>query len=276
MGPRKQVIAKVITPDEILSSVKFVFTEKFTRKCKRALNTYRKSLAAADSSIGVRIPKAGVLSEEQLRVMMKYYETMKSLFAVSDTMEWMVATTLSRLDIPKGLNEYAQLDKVRAAIVLQQVVLPLSRKTPFGMVSDECVFRYREDMWIHDDCVMVGMATLQEGYGPIGVISPGISGTECPETGQKFISGSHPFHKDNSTPNKITIFDPQQKEKQYEECEAFIKSQFPEMTAKMDFDGQLHPKQTDGHNCGPLVLLFFECSVRGIALHQIHGCGISD
>eukprot|EP00644_Phytophthora_capsici_P017411 jgi/Phyca11/125162/e_gw1.57.247.1 len=67
-------------------------------------------------------------------------------------------------------------------------------------------------------------------------------------------------------PTRSQFFDHQQKAEQYEECEAFIKSQFLEMTAKMDFDRHLHPEQTDGHNCGSLVLLFFECSVRGIAL----------
>ncbi|KAG1694432.1 hypothetical protein DVH05_001234 [Phytophthora capsici] len=150
MGPRKKVIAKMVAPSEALSSVKFVTTEQFTHKCRKLLETYREALPDPKSPVGVRLAKIGVISEDQLKVMVEYHHTMKSLEAVSDTIEWMAATSLNRLDIPEGLNEYVELDKTKATTALQQVVLPISRLTPFGMVSNESVLLLREDLWLAD------------------------------------------------------------------------------------------------------------------------------
>ncbi|KAI9982447.1 hypothetical protein PInf_008390 [Phytophthora infestans] len=288
LGPRKQVIAKMVAPSEALSSVKFVFTEQFTHKCRNVLETYREALPDPKSPVGVRLAKIGFISEDQVQVMVEYHHTMKSLEAVSDTIEWMEATSLNRLDIPEGLNEYVELDKTKATTALQQIVLPISRLTPFGMVSNESVLLLREDLWLNDDCMMHVMTTIQEEHAHVGIISPGVTGTDDPETQEKVISGSDPFQEHNthvllpihinrnhwcgavfdfkSTPNRITVFDPQQKPKQLETCEDIVKKIFPEIVAKMDWKREVWLKQTDGHNCGPLVLLFFESIVRDVVL----------
>ncbi|KAG3117805.1 hypothetical protein PI125_g3473 [Phytophthora idaei] len=57
--------------------------------------------------IGVRVPKIGVYREEQIKVMVGYYETMEKLSAVSDTVDLIMNTSFRRLYIPDGLNEYA-------------------------------------------------------------------------------------------------------------------------------------------------------------------------
>lgn len=171
---------------------------------------------------------------------------------------------------------------------MQQVCLPMSRDTPCGRISNKSMLLLREDLWLNDDCIMHVLTTLQEEHESIGIISPGFSGTESIATQHKVIAGSRPFQERNthvlmpihinknhwcgavfdfkSTPKTITVFDPQQKSKQFERCEDIIKALFPEMTAVMVFKREVQLKQTDGHNCGPLVLLFFESSVRDIAL----------
>ncbi|KAG3017774.1 hypothetical protein PC121_g12138 [Phytophthora cactorum] len=140
LGPRKQAIPKVIAPDESLRSVKFVFTEMFTRKCRNLLEENKQSLLDPELHVGVRISKAGVLNENQLQVLADCHDTMSSLTAVSDAVEWMAATALNRLDIPNVLDEYAELDKASATVAIQQPILPMSRDTPFGRISNESCF----------------------------------------------------------------------------------------------------------------------------------------
>ncbi|KAG2825685.1 hypothetical protein PC113_g21871 [Phytophthora cactorum] len=92
LGPRKQAIPK----------------------CRNLLEENKQSLLDPELHVGVRISKAGVLNENQLQVLADCHDTMSSLTAVSDAVEWMAATALNRLDIPNGLDEYAELDKGRA------------------------------------------------------------------------------------------------------------------------------------------------------------------
>jgi hypothetical protein len=198
LGPRKQATAKVIAPSDSLSSVKFVFTEKFTKKCCKLLSEFKKSLPDPKSPVGVRVSKVGVIGEEQLQVMVDYHDTMDALLEVSDAIEWMTATSLSRLRIPEGLGEYAELDKAGATVAMQQIVLPMSRDTPFGRISNRAMSLLREDLWLNDDCMMDAMATFQEEHASIGIISPGFSGTESIATQHKVIAGSRPFEESNT------------------------------------------------------------------------------
>ncbi|KAE9151682.1 hypothetical protein PF006_g4051 [Phytophthora fragariae] len=69
-----------------------------------------------------------------------------------------------------------------------------------------------------------------------------------------------------TSPGTITLYDPQQKKKQIDTCEAIVKERFPTIVEKMEIKHEKRLKQADGVNCGPLVLHFFECSIRGIAL----------
>lgn len=104
LGPRKQAIPKVITPSESLNGIKFVFTEKFTKKCCKLLSEFKNSLSNSKLPVGVRVPKVGIISEEQLQIMVDYHDTMDSLLEVFGAIEWMTATSLNRLRFPVGMN----------------------------------------------------------------------------------------------------------------------------------------------------------------------------
>ncbi|KAG3098021.1 hypothetical protein PI124_g2741 [Phytophthora idaei] len=127
MGPRKQPIAKVVAPNECLTNVKFVLDEKFTKKCQNLAKDYREAPQDTKLSFGVRISKAGAISEDQIQVMAKYHRTMETLAAVPDAVEWVAATCMNMLDIPEGLEEYAELDKEAATAALKRIILPMSR-----------------------------------------------------------------------------------------------------------------------------------------------------
>ncbi|GMF18611.1 unnamed protein product [Phytophthora fragariaefolia] len=129
-----------------LSSVKFVFNETFALKCRKLLKEYRESLPYSKLPLGTRIAKVGVISEAQVDVIVKYHETMTSLAAVPDAVEWMAAMSLNRLDITDNLDECAELDKATASVALQQPIVPMSRETPFGMISNESVLLLRENI----------------------------------------------------------------------------------------------------------------------------------
>ncbi|KAF4140006.1 hypothetical protein GN958_ATG10756 [Phytophthora infestans] len=57
-----------------------------------------------------------------------------------------------------------------------------------------------------------------------------------------------------------------QKEDQYVECENIVKDLFSDTTEAMISRREHRMKQKDITNCGPLVLLFFECAVRNLTL----------
>ncbi|KAG6945930.1 hypothetical protein JG688_00016302 [Phytophthora aleatoria] len=116
------------------------------------------------------------------------------------------------------------------------------------------------------------MPTLQEHCGSIGIISPTICGTQIVDCRQKIIVGTKSFMVQNThvttnphqqkplvaTPKTITLLDPQQKRKQYEECERLVNEIFPVMVRGMGWRREDNLKQRDGDSCGSLVLLFFE------------------
>ncbi|KAG6946527.1 hypothetical protein JG687_00016645 [Phytophthora cactorum] len=58
------------------------------------------------------------------------------------------------------------------------------------------------------------------------------------------------------TPKTIMLFGPQQKRKQYEECERLVNEIFPVMVRGMEWKREDNLKQRDGDSCGTLVLLF--------------------
>ncbi|ETK71272.1 hypothetical protein L915_21460 [Phytophthora nicotianae] len=106
LGPRKQVLAKVVAPHECSSDIKFIFTDQFVAKCRRLLDEFKKSLPNSDQPIGIRVAKVGVFSEEQLGIMHDYYTTIQIFASVVATAEWIRATSPNRLAIPAGLREH--------------------------------------------------------------------------------------------------------------------------------------------------------------------------
>ncbi|KAE8994189.1 hypothetical protein PF010_g9077 [Phytophthora fragariae] len=139
VGPRKQAIPKILVSIECISGVKFVFVEKFVKKCCRAQEEFRKPLKDADATICIRVPKVGTFTSMQLQIMTNYFATMGKLSAVSETVEWVQATSLNRLSIPPGLDEFAELDKEKAKKPIGQLVLPISCPSPFGAITSEAL-----------------------------------------------------------------------------------------------------------------------------------------
>ncbi|KUF81821.1 ATP-binding Cassette (ABC) Superfamily [Phytophthora nicotianae] len=197
LGPRKQVLAKVVAPHECSSDIKFIFTDQFVAKCRRLLDEFKKSLPNSDQPIGIRVAKVGVFSEEQLGIMHDYYTTIQIFASVVATAEWIRATSPNRLAIPAGLREYVDLDKEAAAIAIQKMVLTLTRQTPFGTVLKRSLLRFRDDEWINDDCLLHAMTTLQEEHGTTGIISPAFCGTVNVESQYKIIAATQPFRASN-------------------------------------------------------------------------------
>ncbi|KAG6949728.1 hypothetical protein JG687_00014668, partial [Phytophthora cactorum] len=81
-GARKQEFAREVTPNEYATRVLYVSPKRFVRKCIRAMDEYKKSRKNDEPPtnvkpiIGVRVPKIGVYREEQIKVIVGYYETM--------------------------------------------------------------------------------------------------------------------------------------------------------------------------------------------------------
>ncbi|KAG6947725.1 hypothetical protein JG687_00015921 [Phytophthora cactorum] len=130
--------------------------------------------------------------------MAKYHDTMETLAAVSDAVEWVAATCMNRLNIPEGLDEYEELDKEAATAALQIIILPMSRDSPFGRILNHSVLLMRKNLWWNEDCIIYRMTTLQEHCGSIGIISSTICGTQIVDCRQKIIVGTKPFMVQNT------------------------------------------------------------------------------
>eukprot|EP00644_Phytophthora_capsici_P018825 jgi/Phyca11/132886/e_gw1.251.2.1 len=200
----------------------------------------------------------------------------------------MQSTPLARLDVPDELYEYKELDKPAAATAIRKMVIPMSQKSCFGAITNESLLLFRGDNWLSDDSSMHAMIFIGNAVPKVGLISPNVMGCECEETKQSVISKTQPFQECNdlvlfplhvngshwcgavfdfkTSPPTIKLYDPQQKEKCLESCENILKALFPEKVSLMSIIHVKSLKQGDGVNCGPLVLHFFECTVRGIAL----------
>jgi len=66
----------------------------------------------------------------------------------------------------------------------------------------------------------------------------------------------------------ITIFDPLQalKSKYYNMCDELLRDLFGEMCNLMTIKKETKPRQPDVASCGVMVLMFFECFIRGIEM----------
>ncbi|KAG1711915.1 hypothetical protein DVH05_009156 [Phytophthora capsici] len=225
VGPRKQAIAREVNSSECMKSVQFVFTPEFSRKCSRAVEDFKKTTGQNKET-----------TEKQtavgIAVMIDYYRAMDKLAVVAETVEWIKTTSLNRLHVPEGLDEFVNLDKTKAATAIQRLVLPMSRQSPFGRIANESLLLFRKNLWLNDDSIMHTMTTLSEEMNELGVISPGFNATRDMSTTGNVIAGSEPFAKKNKfallpicihgnhwcgavfnfvdEPNSITLYDPQQ------------------------------------------------------------------
>ncbi|OWZ02660.1 Cysteine protease [Phytophthora megakarya] len=65
------------------------------------------------------------------------------------------------------------------------------------------------------------------------------------------------------------MFDPMQKNENYEDMEAKIVELLPTKARQLSFKRVVSPKQEDISNCGLYCLVFFECHVRGIPMPKM-------
>ncbi|KAF1789465.1 hypothetical protein GQ600_2865 [Phytophthora cactorum] len=178
--------------------------------------------------------------------MTEYHEVMKQLLDVVETIEWVQTTSLNSLDMPQGLDEYANLEKAIATTAMQRLVFSMSRISPFEEITNEALLFFRQDLWINDDCIMHAMTSLQQEFKlPIGIISPTFMGTKSAASRTVIVQKTKPFddgtyfvllpihiqgnHRCGAAfdikaiPATVTIFDPQQKRKQMDACEAIVR-----------------------------------------------------
>ncbi|KAF1778932.1 hypothetical protein GQ600_8841 [Phytophthora cactorum] len=143
------------------------------------MEDYQKILTNADVAIGIRVQKVDTFTKHQLEVMTEYHEVMKQLLDVLETIEWVQTTSLNSLNMPQGLDEYANLEKATATTAIQRLVFPMSRISPFEEITNEALLVFRQDLWINDDCIMHAMTSLQQEFKlPIEIISPTFMGTK--------------------------------------------------------------------------------------------------
>ncbi|KAG6956586.1 hypothetical protein JG688_00011359 [Phytophthora aleatoria] len=107
-----------------------------------------------------------------------YYETMEKLSAVSDIVDLIMNTSLRRLYIPDGLNEYAHLGMCTATAAIQNLVLSMARQSPFGKISNQALLLFRQDEWLDDNCIMHDRTSMQEEVKSIEIISPEYGGSK--------------------------------------------------------------------------------------------------
>ncbi|KAG3242072.1 hypothetical protein PI124_g13087 [Phytophthora idaei] len=134
----KQLVQGALLPDATLGVVGKVL--KFSYSYESAYQfylDYQKILTNADVAIGIRVHKVDTFTKHQFEVMTEYHEVMKQLLDVVETIEWVQTTSLNSLDIPRGLDEYANLEKAIATTAMQRLVFPMSRISPFEEITNE-------------------------------------------------------------------------------------------------------------------------------------------
>ncbi|RLN72367.1 hypothetical protein BBJ28_00023756 [Nothophytophthora sp. Chile5] len=289
VGARKQAFARLVSPEECVKAVKYVLPKHFVAKCMAAMKSFKAALSItpeSDDSMGVRVPKLGILCHADIDTMMKWHQGTKTLETVCDTAAWAEASSFNRLDIPTGFDEFKECPTVARGAAIRQLLVNTTRHSPFGEISNLSLLLLRGHEWLDDDCLMHIMTTLQELHPFTGIITPMYSRISDEANKYKVIATTKPFNAANKhvllpihlkdshwcgavfsfkeEPKTLTIFDPQQDDAQIEYCKETIGDMFGEMAKSMKVVRQEGMQQRDGVNCGVYVLLFFECVIRGI------------
>ncbi|KAE9095801.1 hypothetical protein PF006_g23925 [Phytophthora fragariae] len=135
-----------------------------------------------------------------------------------------------------------------------------------------------------------GLTLLQREHRQIGIIAPIFHRFQAREDKLRHVSTGDPFntansfvllalHVDNShwcgvvfdfrqQSRSITVFDPLQapKSKYYSMCDVLLRDLFGGVCKLMTIKKETKSRQPDVASCGVMVLMFFECYLRGIEM----------
>ncbi|KAG7389480.1 hypothetical protein PHYPSEUDO_010365 [Phytophthora pseudosyringae] len=278
---RKQKVHRKVTT---------VFPKNYVTKCIAGINTYRKSLPSDHNAgrMGASIKKLGTFSEEDLITMREWHDASPKLVAVNDLAEWIRLSKFNRITLPSPLNNCTTLDMQACAKRLESVNLKISIRTRFGQVCVHDIAFFRRSEWLDDSCLKLGMSYLieqtQDGQGQsrVGGVNP-LDARVHDETMKREMIANSPFQTsdrlvlvpvyleahwagavlDYKNGNAL-LFDPMQTMANYKEMCMTLDKYFEEYVGGLEPVHQQAPRQHDTNSCGPLTLLFFECTARGI------------
>ncbi|ETI51167.1 hypothetical protein F443_05371 [Phytophthora nicotianae P1569] len=165
--------------------------------------------------------------------------------------------------------------------------------TRFGQVGIEEMAFFRRSEWLDDSCMKLVMSHLMDQdqdenkRSCIGAVNP-LYARVHDEAMKLQVIGSSPLRSSNrmilvpvyldghwagvvfdNAKSRAVVFDPMQTNKYYNQACTVIKKYFGNYSSNLKLVRQHAPRQEDTNSCGPLVLLFFECMVRGMAVPNV-------
>jgi hypothetical protein len=201
-----------------------------------------------------------------------------------------VNSATKRIAVPAELSDGVGDETAEREQKIKRMKLRGGRSTLFGSLPYASLFSLCGNRWVDDACMGHGMALLQRDFRQIGIIDPIFHRFKAREDKLRHATSGDPFnaansfvlmalHVDNNhwcgivfdfrrESRSITIFDPLQalKSKYYNMCDELLRDLFGEMCNLMTIKKETKPRQPDVASCGVMVLMFFECFIRGIEM----------
>ncbi|KAF4135286.1 Ulp1 protease family C-terminal catalytic domain-containing protein [Phytophthora infestans] len=213
--------------------------------------------------------------------------------ASSDLAAWIRISRFARITLPSPLSNCVTADLQACAKRLETVNLKTIMDTRFGQVGIEEMAFFRRSEWLDDSCMKLVMNHLMDQYqgeqerSRIGGVNP-LYARVHDETMKLQVIASSPLRSSNrmimvpvylaghwagvvfdNDKRRAVVFDPMQTNKYYNQTCTVIEEYFGNYSAKLKIVRQRAPRQEDPNSCGPLVLLIFECMVRGMAVPNV-------
>ncbi|ETO59242.1 hypothetical protein F444_22387 [Phytophthora nicotianae P1976] len=279
----KKAIAGIFTSEESENDIRYIFPQWFVTKAHSAIQQFRKAVPVdcGEDGVGVRVPRFGIYQLRDFNAMDRWHRALKCITDVEDTVVWAVNTSNKRLSLPDELLDGVSDDIGMREQKIKTLLLRGGPRTPFGF--------YRHSRYSR--CVKInGLVLLQKENTKVGIIDPIFHRFRDREDKLRVIRSGTPFdsanelvlmglHVDNNhwcgivfdfrpETRSVTVFDPLQatNTNYYGMCDDLLKDLFGELRANMRLKKETKPRQPDGANCSVMVLLFFECYIRGISM----------
>ncbi|ETP21930.1 hypothetical protein F441_04661 [Phytophthora nicotianae CJ01A1] len=288
----KKAIAGIFTSEESENDIRYIFPQWFVTKAQSAIQQFRKAVPVdcGEDGVGVRVPRFGIYQLRDINAMDRWHRALKCITDVEDTVVWAVNTSNKRLSLPDELLDGVSDDIGMREQKIKTLLLRGGPRTPFGTLSSLSLLTLRGNKWQDDACMAQGLVLLQKENTKVGIIDPIFHRFRDREDKLRVIRSGTPFdsanelvlmglHVDNNhwcgivfdfrpETRSVTVFDPLQatNTNYYGMCDDLLKDLFGELRANMRLKKKTKPRQPDGANCGVMVLLFFECYIRGISM----------
>ncbi|KUF77565.1 ATP-binding Cassette (ABC) Superfamily [Phytophthora nicotianae] len=288
-------IVQLARKQKVHKKVTIVFPKNYVTKCIAGINMYRKSFPSDDEAgrMGVSIKKLGTFTEKDLITMRDWHDESPKFDAFCDLAAWIRVSRFARITLPSPLNNCVTVDLQACAKRLETVNLKTTMDTRFGQVGIEEMAFFRRSEWLDDSCMKLVMSHLMDQdqdenkRSCIGAVNP-LYARVHDEAMKLQVIGSSPLRSSNrmilvpvyldghwagvvfdNAKSRAVVFDPMQTNKYYNQACTVIKKYFGNYSSNLKLVRQHAPRQKDTNSCGPLVLLFFECMVRGMAVPNV-------